>query len=259
MEKVSHAWRQYEGIKHDPSKGIFQVEDGMVIEKGLQLILNEEPFTMTMRMPGHEKELALGLLYAEDIITHSENIHFNLITTDKDIDQLHIQLPPEQLKEGYLNSRNFLSVSSCGVCGKTTMPQLDGTPLNDSLRATYDFEAIYLKMASHQTVFSHTGGCHAAAVYSANGELLVVMEDIGRHNAVDKCIGHLLLTKQLPEAHILAVSGRVSYEIVIKCFRAKIPLLTAVSAPSSLAIDYCKELGIHLFAFCRDKKFTQYS
>jgi FdhD protein len=107
--------------------------------------------------------------------------------------------------------------------------------------------------------FKQSGGTHAAAAFSIEGSLLCTMEDIGRHNAVDKVVGKLITLKRFDQAKIMTVSGRISYEIVIKCFKAKIPFLAAVSAPSSLAVDYAKELGITLFAFCRDKRATCYS
>ena len=114
-------------------------------------------------------------------------------------------------------------------------------------------------MNATQHAFHLSGGTHAAAAFTLQGELLCSMEDIGRHNAVDKVIGELILTKKLNQASCLTISGRVSYEIIVKCFKAGIPILAAVSAPSSLAVDYAKELGITLFAFCREKRATCYS
>jgi FdhD protein len=114
-------------------------------------------------------------------------------------------------------------------------------------------------MNASQVAFRQSGGTHAAAAFTFQGEMLCSMEDIGRHNAVDKVIGDLILSGRLNQASCLTVSGRVSYEIVIKCFKARIPFLAAVSAPSSLAVDYAKELGITLFAFCREKRATCYS
>jgi FdhD protein len=118
---------------------------------------------------------------------------------------------------------------------------------------------MFAEMRSEQMLFALTGGCHAAAAFDAQGQLLVCREDIGRHNAVDKVIGALLITGRLTDARHLLVSGRVSYEIVSKSFMAGIPILAAVSAPSSLAVDFAKELGISLFAFCRDQRMTLYS
>ena len=114
-------------------------------------------------------------------------------------------------------------------------------------------------MNRFQYDFKQSGGTHAAAAFSLEGKFLCSMEDIGRHNAVDKVVGNLITERKLDQAKIITVSGRVSYEIVIKCFKAGIPFLAAVSAPSSLAVDYAKELGITLFAFCRDGRTTCYS
>jgi FdhD protein len=259
MEEINPAWTHYGGIKTTSVNSNCSVNDGIVIEKGLQLIINETPFTLTMRMPGHEDELAVGLLYAEDIVTNFEEFRSNYLQSADEVDSIQLNIPKHQLKEGYLNSRNFLSLSSCGVCGKTELPTISSSALVNHTNQSFNFEPLFKKMKDAQTVFSMTGGCHAAAIFDNKGNLLVAREDIGRHNAVDKCIGHLILTNQLNAANILIVSGRVSYEIVIKCFRAKISTLASVSAPSSLAIDYCKELGIQLFSFCRGTNFTQYS
>ena len=114
-------------------------------------------------------------------------------------------------------------------------------------------------MLNSQTIFPHTGSTHGAALFDKTGQLLVCREDVGRHNALDKSIGHLIDSKQLKSAEILFFSGRISYEIVIKSFRAKIKLIIAISAPSSLAIDYAKEFGVHLIGYCRNTKFTCYT
>jgi formate dehydrogenase accessory protein FdhD len=122
-----------------------------------------------------------------------------------------------------------------------------------------DIAKMMVQLREVQTLFEETGGCHAAGVFNREGQLIFASEDIGRHNAVDKVIGHLLLNNQLRLAKYIVVSGRVSYEIVAKCFAAGIPNLAAVSSPSSLAVDYAKELGLSLFAFCRENRVTQYA
>jgi len=118
---------------------------------------------------------------------------------------------------------------------------------------------LFDKMKVLQHDFKQSGGTHAAAAFTIEGKLLCSMEDIGRHNAVDKVVGKLILKGELDKAKIITVSGRISYEIIIKCFKARVPFLAAVSAPSSLSVDYAKELGITLFAFCRGKRATCYS
>ena len=118
---------------------------------------------------------------------------------------------------------------------------------------------MFLMMNSKQSVFEKSGGSHAAAAFDRTGVLLSSMEDIGRHNAVDKVVGELINDSTVRKASVITVSGRISYEIIVKAFKAKIPVLCAVSAPSSLAVDYAKELGITLLAFCRDERATCYS
>jgi FdhD protein len=136
------------------------------------------------------------------------------------------------------------------------------TPSDDersSMTLREDIAKMMFQLREVQTLFEETGGCHAAGVFNREGLLIFASEDIGRHNAVDKVIGHLLLNNQLRSAKYIVVSGRVSYEIVAKCFAAGIPNLAAVSSPSSLAVDYAKELGLSLFAFCRENRVTQYA
>jgi len=155
-----------------------------------------------------------------------------------------------------------LSVSSCGICGKTELSDLAfiGKTIDDNNKIDIGLiHSLFNKMNNFQYDFRESGGTHAAAAFTLNGKLLCAMEDIGRHNAVDKILGKLINNQELNDAKIMTVSGRISYEIIIKCFKARIPFLAAVSAPSSLAVDYAKELGITLFAFCRDQRATCYS
>lgn len=253
----------YEGLKFSGSDNPQKVMDAMVVERPLKITINDEAFTVTLRMPGQEQELAVGLLYAEDIIKNISKLTTTFTETEEGIDILDVSVPSIELKEGYLNSRNFLSVSSCGICGKTELPNLEGKTISSTLpkinHHQMNLKKMFDEMKQHQLVFNQTGGCHAASAFNIQGKMLSCQEDIGRHNAVDKVVGDLLLKNHLKEAHILLVSGRVSYEIIIKTFRANIPILAAVSAPSSLAIDYAKELGIQLIGFCRDHNYTVYS
>ncbi len=227
-------------------------------EKPLRILINEAPFTVTMRTPGMDIELVCGLLYNEDVIRSTTDLVI-VITYGDTMDIAEVSIPEEMLKDGYMNARNFLSVSSCGVCGKTDLPDIQGK-LDTASSLSQELILQGLEhMRKNQQVFSATGGCHAAAILDESGQITTIGEDIGRHNAVDKVIGSLLLSDELVDAATLLVSGRISYEIVIKCFRAKIPVLAAVSAPSSLAIDYAKELGITVFAFCRQTRLTRFS
>jgi len=237
----------------------------LTIEEALQININNKAFMVSMRTPDEDACLVRGLLHSEDIIN---DINFNPdIVLKKENEEgivtiINVSIPEDKLGDGYSNSRSLLSVSSCGICGKTELSDLTfkkGT-IDDTKKIDINLiSQLFDKMKVFQSDFKQSGGTHAAAAFNIKGDLLTVMEDIGRHNAVDKVIGKLITNKQLNEAKILTVSGRISYEIVIKCFKAKIPFLAAVSAPSSLAVDYAKELGISLFAFCRDNRATCYS
>lgn len=255
MQSVSA--RKYEN-------GIFnEIEDVLTVEEMLSISINGNPYTMTMRTPGYEEELTRGILLSEDVYDGDVNPTFIVTeTNEKDyITKVNVLIPNELLGKGISTQRNLLSVTSCGMCGKYEADlELNGNKLQalHELHPTLIssmFEAMNLVQAN----FKSTGGSHASAAFNYKGDMLDCKEDIGRHNAVDKVIGSLLLQHKLQEAACLIVSGRVSYEIVSKCYRAGIPYLAAVSAPSSMAVDYCKEKGIHLFAFCRKDRLTQYA
>ncbi len=258
------AIRNYEGKKFDVG-AVEKTFDSLTIEEALQINVNDKPFTVSMRTPGEDMSLVRGLLHSEDII-NDPNFQPDVILkkeNDKGIVTIvNVTIPEDKLGSGYANSRNLLSVSSCGICGKTELGDLAfiGKTIDDTKKIDVSsIHQLFKKMNVSQHDFKQSGGTHAAAAFSLEGKMLCSMEDIGRHNAVDKVIGKLIMLNRLKEAKIITVSGRISYEIVIKCFKAKMPFLAAVSAPSSLAVDYAKELGITLFAFCRDKRVTCYS
>lgn len=249
-------------IKHT-SSGLDQTSDNVVVEEILNIAINNQAYTMTMRTPGHEEALTRGILLSEQVFSGASNPPFSVESmNDKGlITHVNVTIAPEHMGKGINNKRNLVSVSSCGMCGKSEMDLvLEGEKLisNTNLSAK-QIQYMFDTMKSKQVLFSHTGGSHAAAIFDENGVLLCAMEDIGRHNAVDKVIGALLLENKLSNAHALLVSGRVSYEIVSKCFMARIPVLASVSAPSSLAIEYSLSCGISLLAFCRNGQFTKYT
>jgi FdhD protein len=218
-----------------------------------------------MRTPGDDLNLIRGLLHSEgvlrDVNYHPENIPISGTGNDI-VTRVDLSIPEEKLNGGYSNSRSLLSVSSCGICGRTELEDLSsiGMMIDDDAKIEVSLlHRMFQKMNDCQVAFHQSGGTHAAAAFTNHGELLCSMEDTGRHNAVDKVIGDLILSKRLYQASCITISGRASYEIVIKCFKASIPFLAAISAPSSLAVDYAKELGITLFSFCRDNRATCYS
>ncbi len=253
---------KYEGVKFEKGSAM-DVADLLTVEQALQITINGKPFTVVMQTPGDEKELAFGLLYAEDVLKADAKPQFEERKNKYDaVEEITVTIPEEELGEGFMSSRSLLSVSSCGICGKLSLEDLEisGDKLTAkeqiSIDSIHAFQAI---MVENQEKFLQTGGSHAAAAFDQEGNLLAIREDIGRHNAVDKVVGDLILNGNLSKAKALAVSGRMSYEIVSKAFRAKIPIIAAVSAPSSLGIDFAKEYGMTILGFTRDGKATCYS
>jgi FdhD protein len=249
------------------------VSDALVVEVPVQLFIEGEPLTVSMCTPTHIREWAFGILFTEGIIRSAEQV---LSYSEEEVDdQITIRVTLNNATQAITNKRSLLSVSACGICGKTafepatrsddeqsSMTLRDDRKADDersSMTLREDIAKMMVQLREVQTLFEETGGCHAAGVFNREGQLIFASEDIGRHNAVDKVVGSLVIHQQLREAKYLMVSGRVSYEIVAKCFAAGIPNLAAVSSPSSLAVDYAKELGLSLFAFCRENRITQYA
>jgi len=253
---------KYEGQTFEKGS-VAKVTDPLTVEQALQISVNGKPFTVVMQTPGDEKELAYGLLFAEDVIDKKAAPDFEIVTNKYGfVDEVRVTVLAGQLRDGYKSVRSLLSVSSCGICGKQSLEDVavSGAALKES--EWFSTELLFKmqqKMFDNQTVFSQTGGCHGVAAFSTSGEMLTLREDIGRHNALDKVVGKLLFDKRLNEAKVISFSGRISYEIVSKAFRAGIPIVMAVSAPSSLAVDFAKEFGLTILGFTRNGKTTCYS
>ncbi|MCC6601300.1 MAG: formate dehydrogenase accessory sulfurtransferase FdhD [Crocinitomicaceae bacterium] len=238
----------------------FSAEDALIVEEALTICINKEPLTVTMQTPGHELELTRGLLFTEGIFKERKT---ELVVNVEDKNNLgnitKVNVTLSNQTEAVLNKRSLLSVSACGICGKKELEMVSGLVSDETMMDVSVLRELFEVMKAQQYVFQSSGGCHSAAAFNEHKQLLSGMEDIGRHNAVDKVIGDLLIKHRLHEAKVLLVSGRVSYEIVAKTFMAGIPVLAAVSAPSTLAVDYSKELGITLLGFCRDDRATVYA
>lgn len=226
-------------------------------EHALQIVIDHEPFSITMCSPASTKELAVGLLFTEGIIQHAADV-----IAVSEADGL-VDLTLKNYESVQQSKRSLMANASCGVCGKVELNDMflkESVVLPSVRKLSVTLIPSLLQiMQQHQSAFEKTGGTHSAALFTIEGKLLSVHEDIGRHNAVDKVIGELLLKNELEFAEMLVVSGRVSYEIVTKCVRANIPFLLAVSAPSSMAAKLCEENGITLIAFCRENRATVYS
>lgn len=254
---------QYDGIKWFKGS-VAKVTDPLAVEKALQININGESFTVVMQTPGAEKELVYGLLYGEDVLKKDSvfELEFERNKHDNEIELVNLICDQKKLGKGYLSSRSLLSVSSCGICGKRELTPMgeseNGLAITQKITVD-DIRKIQDQLFVHQELFKTTGGCHGVAAFNSEGKMLALFEDVGRHNALDKVVGKLLFDKTLGEATVIAFSGRISYEIVSKCFRAKIPVIIAVSASTSLAVDFAKEFGITLLGFARENKFTCYA
>ncbi len=239
----------------------------LAVEEPLEIRLAGRRFTLTMRTPGHDEELAAGFLFAEGFINDAtelgeiRRVRGRKGAPEPNAIDIILNVPADGLRARL--KRNFVMSSSCGVCGKTSIDSIRRrvAPASDSARVT---PAILLalsgKLRAGQRVFAATGGLHGAAIFGLDGTMLAIREDVGRHNAVDKVIGYALTNAMVPLArHIMMVSGRLSFEIVQKAAAAGVPILAAVSAPSSLAVELAEEIGTTLVGFLRDGSFNIYT
>ena len=245
-----------------------ETEDWVAREEPLEIRVKGESIVVTMRTPGHDKELAIGFLLAEGVITNSSDVleiaycQQGEASLHKNI--LNVFLSPEVEINLDRLKRNVYASSSCGLCGKASIESLQNIfePLNkiETVISVDKILNLAQKLRAKQSTFDKTGGLHAAGIFDRNGELLVLREDIGRHNAVDKILGHLFLKNRMPlEDCVLMVSGRASFEIIQKSLAGRVGIICAVSAPSSLAVDMAKESGQTLIGFLRERKFNVYS
>lgn len=226
--------------------------------------------SITMRTPGNDAELAAGFLYTEGIVESTDQIaeihHLGpQVETTELRNVIRVDLVPEVRVDLERLKRHFYTTSSCGVCGKTSLEALrvnGKEPLRDNgfIVSRDVLCALPEKLRSNQEVFDETGGLHASALFDAEGQLDTVREDVGRHNAVDKLVGACLLEGRVPVAtRGILVSGRASFELMQKAMMAGIPMLAAVGAPSSLAVELATEFRMTLIGFLRDGRFNIYS
>lgn len=252
----------YKSLKSNLKNSNF-VDDHLVVEAPIEININEKPFAVVMRTPGNDFDLVRGLLYAEDIYRNTEHLEITILKNTKNsFTSVNVTIPENKLGKGYLTKRSLLSVSSCGICGKQQLDDFETSQVPLKKKTILNIEKLpdmFKNMRLNQSTFDLTGGSHAAALFDISHNMITLKEDIGRHNAVDKCIGEIVQQNTLKTAAILLVSGRVSYEIISKAFFAKISVIVAVSACSSLAVDYAKEFGICLVGFSRENKATIYA
>lgn len=243
-----------------------RVQDQLATEEPLEIRVDSNPLTVTMRTPGHDEELAAGFLWTEGLIESSSQIveirHVSSTGTGVS-NTICVEIADRSFDPAILQ-RNFFAASSCGICGKASIEAIRVrglTPPSPSFRITPELLCeLPSRLREHQQVFGKTGGLHAAALFDSIGKLLVLREDIGRHNAVDKVVGWALMKGLLPLSNCsMLVSGRGGFEIVQKSLAAGVPLLASVSAPSSLAVKLAREMGLTLVGFLRDRRFLVYS
>jgi FdhD protein len=243
--------------------------DCAATEEPLEIRLHDKPFAVIMRTPGADRELAAGFLLSERVIRGVDGLGTIQHCVDSDVPAENIvNVTLANGSAGALDQllagrRQVMSNSSCGLCGRLTIESLAADAA--TIASAWTFPASMIAalpdcLRARQAVFDETGGLHAAGLFTRDGELVDVAEDVGRHNAVDKIVGRMLMRDALPLSdHLLCVSGRTSFEIVQKAVFAGIPIVAAVSAPSSLAIDLADEYGVTLIGFIRGEGFNIYA
>ena len=258
------------------STRIVRYEAGAVLEERGDLLAREEPLeiriegrsvAVTMRTPGYDRELAAGFLLAEGIVKSAKDI-FDITTcvaagTKSAGNAVDVGLAHSGSFDANKLSRHVFTTSSCGLCGKTTIESVmkRHRPLRDNVRVPAELLlSLPRRLSQEQKTFQTTGGLHACALFDSKGRLVVVREDVGRHNALDKLIGFALLEKLTPlRGHIALLSGRASFEMMQKAHAAGIPVVAAISAPSSLAVEFAKESGQTLAGFLRGRSMNVYA
>ncbi|MEX0744300.1 MAG: formate dehydrogenase accessory sulfurtransferase FdhD [Phycisphaeraceae bacterium] len=258
MHERHSIWRWREG---EPPR---EQRDALAVEAPLELRLQGRALSVTMRTPGHDHELAAGFLLSEGLIRSKDDVYaIDTCARDVEGNVVNIYLEPHVEIDFASLTRHVFASSSCGLCGKATIDAVHRhfEPVASSLRLPADLLlTLPDKLRAAQATFDQTGGLHAAAVFDERGELVVVREDVGRHNAVDKVIGHALLNGLLPlDRHVLLVSGRASFEIMQKALAGRLSLVAAVSAPSTLASEFAHDSGQTLVGFLRPGRLNVYT
>lgn len=253
-----------------------QEEDILAVEEPMEIRIvygkldqrQRKSLSVTMRTPGNDFELTIGFLYAESIITSKQDIlkieHCQNSRKDDCNNVVIVELHPNLTIDLKKTERNFNSTSACGLCGKTSIEAVfaNNLPVLQQNQAKLPISFFYTlteKLLSLQTTFDKTGGLHAAALFDTKGNLKIIQEDIGRHNALDKVIGAALMSEISLPNHILLLSGRAGFELVQKALVAGIPIVAAIGAPSSLAIELAVESSMTLIGFLRKNRLNVYS
>jgi FdhD protein len=249
-------------------QGASEGQDHVAVEEPLEIRLGGLTLSVTMRTPGEDEELVAGFLLSEGVIANGEDLDVIARYRGPDADPtlgnvMNVLLKGDVRVARERLRRNFVTASSCGLCGKAMIDAIRSAhpPVQSDLVVPLErFHQLAPLMSAAQATFAKTGGLHAAGLFDAEGRLIVLREDIGRHNAVDKVIGHMVLARRTPlDRHLLMVSGRASFEIVQKALSARIPVVAAVSAPSSMAVQTAQASDMTLVGFLRNGGFNIYA
>jgi FdhD protein len=261
-------------IKKFKNNQLHEIEDKLAIEEPLEIKLRYgstdkrtlKNLSVTMRTPGNDEELAIGFLFTEGIIQNKSDLDLSCLTQQR-FDENSILITLKEDIEINLQKldRHFYTTSSCGVCGKSSIDAIRTVAAHSiSQKEDWKIDAENITqlpalLQQQQEVFQSTGGLHASALFSLNNELIALREDVGRHNALDKLIGHCLLNdRMLLSNSVLLLSGRASFELIQKAAMAGIQMVAAVGAPSSLAVNLANEFGMTLIGFLRENRFNIY-
>jgi FdhD protein len=258
MPDLTHIWRYQSG------RPLAVDRDELAVEEPLEIRVRNRAVSVTMRTPGHDEELAAGFLLTEGIVRDRRDIlRIEPCPHDKGGNVANVILAPHVTVDFDQLTRHVFASSSCGLCGKATIDAVCQRvdPIESDVRVG---AAMLLtlpdRLRKSQSAFDRTGGLHAAAIFTAAGELVAAREDVGRHNAVDKVLGFGLGNGLLPfDRHVLIVSGRASFEIMQKSLAGRIPIVAAISAPSSLAVEFAQESGQTLVGFLRGDRMNVYA
>lgn len=245
---------------HSGPAGALKKRDQVAVEEPLEIRLDGHPVAVVMRTPGHDEELAAGFLVTEGIISKVGELR--KIEPRPEENRVLVFLEDGVAVDLGKLTRHLFTGSSCGLCGKATLEAIftDFPPIERRLEISDAvFYQVPEKLRAAQGTFETTGGLHAAGIFSTAGELIIIREDIGRHNAVDKVIGHALLNEIDLTSTFLLVSGRLSFEIMQKALATRIPAVAAISAPSSLAVEFARKSGQTLIGFLRPPTFNRYT
>jgi FdhD protein len=251
-------------VRYQSGKLTRDVSDELAVEEPLEIRVKGRAVSVTMRTPGHDDELAAGFLLTEGMISsRADMIGVEPCAHAREGNVVNVVLAPEAKADFEQLTRHVFTSSSCGMCGKATIDAVFRRVEPVRSEVTVDARTLLAlpdRLRQAQATFDRTGGLHGVAVFTASGELVVAREDVGRHNAVDKVLGYGLLNGLLPfERHVLMVSGRASFEIVQKALAARIPIVAAVSAPSTLAAEFAEESGQTLVGFLREQRMNVYA